>query len=176
MSRGVMIYSVPPERLRQALGSRASALKAGLKLGSDPQSQATARFVDEGAVPDCDAGVRIHAFERLCEYLGRSLPNRSVSPVKLEFLEKVDQELEQLSFCLGISKLIYGGGPLRLPPADDFPTVGHADERLVELADEQRRAGLLKSRDEEVESVFVELGDWIEVAAARKDMLVGFCY
>jgi hypothetical protein len=77
---------------------------------------------------------------------------------------------------VGISKLIYGGGPLRLPPADDFPTVGHADERLVELADEQRRAGLLKARDEEVESVFVELGHWIEVAAARKDMLVGFCY
>ncbi len=176
MSRGVMLYSVPPERLRQALGSRASALKAGLKLGSDPQSQATARFIDEGSVPDCDSGVRIHAFERLCEYLGRSLPNSSVSPVKLDFLEKVDQELERVSFCLSLSKLIYGGGPLSLPPADDFPTVGHADARLVELADEQRRAGLLKSGDEEIASVFAELSDWVEVAAARKDMLVGFCY
>ena len=176
MSRGVKVYSVPPERLRQALGSRASALKAGLKLGSDAQSQATARFIDEGTVPDCDAGVRIHAFERLCGYLGRSLPNRSVSPVKLEFLEEVDAELKQLRFCLGLSKLIYGGGPLRLPPADDFPTVGHADVRLVELAEEQRRTGLLKSGDDEVESVFVELADWIEVAAARKDLLVGFCY
>lgn len=176
MSRGVMIYSVPPERLRQALGSRASALKAGLKLGSDAQSQATARFIDEGSVPDCDAGVRIHAFERLCEYLGRSLPNSSVSPVKLEFLEKVDAELEQLSFCLNLSRLIYGGGPLGLPPADDFPTVGHADARRVELAEEQRQSGLLKSSDQEVESVLIELGDWIQVAAARKDMLVGFCY
>lgn len=48
--------------------------------------------------------------------------------------------------------------------------------RRVELADEQRRAGLLKSSDEDVEAVFVELGDWIELAAARKHMLVGFCY
>ncbi len=175
MSRGVMIYSVPPERLRQALGSRASALKAGLKLGSDPQSQATARFIDEVR---CRTAMRASAsaFERLCEYLGRSLPNSSVSPVKLEFLEKVDAELEQLSFCLSLSRLIYGGGPLGLPPADDFPTVGHADARRVELAEEQRQSGILKSSDQEVESVLIELGDWIQVAAARKDMLVGFCY
>jgi len=176
MSRGVMIYSVPPERLRQALGSGAAALKQGLKLGSDPQSLATARFIDEGSVPDCDPGVRIHAFERLCEYLGRILPNSSVSPVKLDFLDKVDAELEQASFCLTLSRLIYGGGPLGLPPADDFPTVGHADARRVELAEQQRRAGLLKAGDEDVESVLIELGEWVEVAAARKDILVGFCY
>jgi hypothetical protein len=176
MSRGMMVYCVPPERLTQALGSRAAALKQGLKLGNDVQSRATARFIDEGAVADCDPGVRIHAFERLCEYLGRALPNSSVSPVKLEFLDAVDAELTQASFCLTLSKLIYGGGPLGLPPADDFPTVGHADARLVELAEEQRRAGLLKSGDEDVANVLLELGDWIEIAAARKSMLVGFCY
>ena len=63
-----------------------------------------------------------------------------------------------------------------MPPADDFPTVGHADARRVELAEEQRQSGISKSSDQEVESVRIELGDWIQVAAARKDMLVGFCY
>lgn len=171
-----MIYSVPPARLDQALGSRASALKHGMKLADDPESQAAARFIDEGAVPDCDPGVRIHAFERLCDYLGRSLPNSSVSPVRLELLDVVDEELERVNFCLTMAKLIYGGGPLHLPWADDFPTVGHADARLVELADGQRRAGLLKSGNERVADVFVELSEWIEIAAARKDMLVGFSY
>lgn len=107
---------MPPERLRQALGSGSAALKHELKLGSDGQSLATARFIDEGSVPDGDPVDCIHGFERLCEYLGRSLPNSSVSPVKLEFLDKVDAELEQVSFCLRLSTLIYGGGPLGLPP------------------------------------------------------------
>jgi hypothetical protein len=171
-----MVYSVPPEELRRALGSRSTDLKKAMGLGKDPQSAAAERFIDAGAVTGGDPGVRIHAFEKICAHLGRLLPNGSVSPVRLEFLDVVDEELQRLGFALSLNGLIYGGGPLGLPPADDFPSVGHAEAERVARAEVQRREGLLDRIEGDAEDVMMDLSDWVEISAARKDMLVGFCY
>jgi hypothetical protein len=93
-----------------------------------------------------------------------------------DFLARLDRELALRQFPFTISKLIIGGGPAKLPWADDFPTVGHIEPMLVQVAAQFLKAHPLSSDAADIESAFVDVGDWVDVAASRGDMLVGFWY
>lgn len=174
MSRGVTVYSVSAH-LSHAIGSRDESIKNRLRA-EDPQQLAAARQLVDGVTPSSDPATVIHAFEIICQTMGRLVPSNSLSPLPADFLEIVDRELAQRRLPFTVSQLIMGGGPLRLPWAADFPTVGHVEAGVVQAAAQQLNAQPLTSENADIEGVIVDVGDWLEVAAPRGDMLVGFWY
>jgi hypothetical protein len=147
-----------------------------MDLGDDPQSQGVVDLID-GATSKQDAPTLIHAFERLCAHLGRRLSNQDLSPTQYSYMDVVDQALQQRGFPLLLSTVLMEGPPIALPEPDDFPTVGHASVDQVKtaarwLADHP----LVADDDPTLDGALYRLSEWIEFAAARGDMLVGFCY
>lgn len=175
MSRDVTVYSVAPDPLLRGLGSRSPSLKAALQAADEDQLRAARQLVD-GTTPTDPPPAVIHGFELLCRNAGRLVPSNGISPLHSDFLSRLDQELAVRQFPFTISKLIMGGGPARLPWADDFPTVGHVEPMLVQVAAQFLKVRPLSSNDSDIETAFADVTDWVEVATSRGDMLVGFWY
>jgi len=179
MSRSIVVYSVPPGPLGQAWGSRDAGLKRALAAAvgvETPEQVAAAHRLVDGLPPTHEAPAVIHGFELVCARFGRSLPNRSLSPAPSGFLDALERELKAQQFPFTIYRLIMGGGPLKLPWADDFPTVGHIDPGVVQAAAVRVQARPLTSPDPDLDAALAELGDWATIAAPPGDMLVGFWY
>jgi hypothetical protein len=69
-----------------------------------------------------------------------------------------------------------GRGPLKLPCADDFPTVGHVQPAVVLAAAARAQAQPLPSPNPDLDAAHSELGDGVATAAPRGDILIGFWY
>jgi hypothetical protein len=179
MSRSVVVYSVPPDPLGQAWGSRDAGLKRSLAAAAGaetPEQVAAAHRLVDGLPPTHEAPAVIHGFELVCARFGRTLPNRSLSPAPGDFLDALDRELKAQQFPFTIYRLILGGGPLKLPWADDFPTVGHIEPAVVQAAAVRAQDQPLTSPNPDLDAALFELGNWVATAAPRGDMLVGFWY
>jgi len=176
MSVSAVVYSVPPSKLLGAIGSKDAALKRALELGQDPQSRALAALIDGQPQPaKRSAATVIYGFERLCAHLGRSF-GCNFSPTDVDLLDKIDAELKGRGLPLSLSRLIYGPPPVPLPPPDDFPTVGHIEAARIQAAFAALPPDGLSSDDPRIDAVLFDLCEWLTIAAARKDMLVGFSY
>lgn len=174
MSRAVTIYSVPGAPLSTVVGSRDAKLKRA--LGGDPEQVAAAGQLLDGVELTQTPAAIIHGFELLCAHWGRALPSNSLSPTSTDLLERFEGELVARRAPLRIYRLIMGGGPLGLPWADDFPTVGHAPPDVVAAMAQYLAAHPLDSNDALLSDFFADLTDWVAVARPRGDTLVGFWY
>jgi hypothetical protein len=69
------------------------------------------------------------------------------------------------------------GPPVPLPESDDFPTIGHAGVELVKkAADWLANQPLVADDDTTLDGALYCFSEWVEYAAARGEMLVGFSY
>jgi hypothetical protein len=175
MSTAVVVYSVASGPLRAAFGSKSEPLKLKLRLGKDSKSVALRALID-GVPTSEDASTVLYAFERLCAHFGRQLPNASFSATRLGSLERIDAALKNAGMPFSVLTLIYGGAPVPLPQADDFPSVGCIDESSVRATAELIAKNGLSAEDPELDGALFDVSEWTEVAAARGDMLVGFSY
>jgi hypothetical protein len=172
----VVVYSVLPAKLFGAIGSGDAALKKELELGTDPQSRALAALIDgTPQAPKQQPSTALHAFEQLCGHFGRSF-TAGFSGTDTELFDKVDAELKAKALPLSLWKLVYGGAPIPLPPSDDFPPVGSLDAVSVASASASMPPDGLVSDDAKIDEALFDLTEWVAVAVARHDMLVGFSY
>ena len=86
-----------------AFGSKSEPLKLKLRLGKDPKSVALRALID-GTPTSEDASTVLYAFERLCGYFGRQLPNASFSS-NPDSLARIDAALK----AAGMPFFIDGG-------------------------------------------------------------------
>lgn len=176
MSVSGVVYSVPPGKLLGAFGSGDLSLKRALNLGKDPQSNAIAALIDGKPQPlKRRPALVLHGFERLCAHFGRSF-GCSFSPTDIDLLNQVDAELKAHRLPLSLMNLIYDPPPLPLPATDDFPTVGHIDAHRIQAAAADLPPDGLVSDDPKIDAILFDLSEWVVIAAARHDMLVGFSY
>jgi hypothetical protein len=86
------------------------------------------------------------------------------------------RDFERRKGAISVVDLIYGGPPVPLPRADDFPTVGGIDQLSVRVTAEWIAENGLRDDDAAIDEALFDISEWTEVAAARGDMLVGFSY
>jgi len=165
-----MVYAVDLAGLRSIVAGghrdRASELPDG----------SSARLLTEGrSVADpVEAG---HAVEALCRLLGRELPNGSVAPVPIDYLDAGDRSLADAGIHEDVrfGNLAFRGAPVAgIPRADDYPTIGFIEE--TSLAAEANRLGRVSADEPAVDDMLRELEDWAELAVATGRGLVGFMY
>ena len=126
-----------------------------------------------------------YALEALCDAFGTSLFNNPVSPFRGGFLEDVDNHLKANGVEM-VSALVYGGAPLGVPRAGEFPMIGHLTlERVRELSellggkDLKASTGVLERADVDRHGVIEAsemFRDWVDEALAHKQGLVAFFY
>ncbi len=113
------------------------------------------------------------AFEALCSLVGEGLSNVGFSPCKVAWYEQLDEVLADQRVPLRFADLIHRS-PLPIPPADDWPCVGHWG--LKDLAAVGPLAELLPHIDdpEVKESLATALG-WLRGATENPgSVIVGF--
>lgn len=75
-----------------------------------------------------------YCFKHICERYGESLDNSAWYPVTFDFVEETQAELSRQGVSedmFSIADLVWGGVPVRLPPIDDFPGIGHLPHTRV---------------------------------------------
>jgi hypothetical protein len=172
------IYTVSFDALRSARGSQDASLVKD--LGSRVSAE-VGKAVEELvlAAPGAyvsDKSALAFGEEALCGWLGQRLPCNSVSGTSLSRLETLDEALEKLGAPLKLFDLMYGGGALGLPWPDDFPSSGTRSAEQVAEAHRLFGAADLQSEDPAVDDILAEMGDWLEMAAAKQWGLIGFYY
>ena len=179
MSYGISVYCCDLERFAQMLHlDRIDETEAWLKregMRDDDRAHILAFIRGQPLKP---SHATHHAFERMIERLGRPLPNGFVSPIAHAVFAKVDACLANSKLPSALTALCFGGSPTGLSiTGDNDPGVGVWSAERVSAA--QRcfdERGLPETSDPDVEGVLTDISDWLEVAALRREGVVGYYY
>jgi hypothetical protein len=197
MSTGVYVYSVPPELIRAAPGSKQKKLlTAGrpLKEFFETIDEIAEDFDDEeeeGPPPKCEeafkqiingrpcdanfAYVYGYAYEGLCRALGAEVKS-SWAPIarSYEFFPKVDKALKALKIKLTVADLLGRGPLIAIPRPGDFPALGWwtADEmaeasRIFATLDLKKLDARRAKVVQPVADAVEDIREWITVASGR---------
>ena len=178
MSRGVMAYAVDLDQIRALLEVPSEQAMTRTMRGNDAAELEVLRTIVGGGAPVLPASEYAHMLERLCDRLGRTLPNNSLSPGSWQLLQSIVQTTPAAFVAQGLDtkKLFFGGPPVHLPAVEDYPVMGHLD--LPEL---RRVATLLESVDltssePEADDALADIADWVVMAVAANQGIVSFYY
>jgi hypothetical protein len=122
-----------------------------------------------------------YALELLCHFCGDRLANDLVYPLAIDQFEAIDRAWVQLglSDILKMSRLVYGGAPVRLPVIDDFPTIGYLTAAECELAnnrlfDEQGTPQFNLTSTIFPIPIVNQIANWISIAAEMQQGIICF--
>ncbi len=178
MSAGTLtIWAVDLARVRAVIGSRQQDWLARLERSDDPQPlrDAARSLVMRGGPPFLgDPRSLAIVLGDIVTAIGVRLPDNAGADLDFSLLESADAVLAREGVGIQASSLVFAGAPLPgFPEAESLPMLGHLS------AEEVRRAGavlatkILRAPDARVDHLLGELSDWVEVASARGESLVG---
>jgi hypothetical protein len=196
MGYGVMAYAIDDD-VWGVVGARSEELLRLCLRGAEDTIASIDEFVaDFGAVepplPDARTALRhlvmgepyhpragfayAYWFERLCEDGGQSLRNDAWMPIRMAFLEQVQEGLTSAGVTgVSINAIVFGGLPIALPAPDDFPGMGY-----VARADAPAQLAAIDAGDVSVvpdpyvREAIAQLRDWLRYCADSGRDLVCF--
>jgi hypothetical protein len=116
------------------------------------------------------------ALNAICWLLGTLMANAEVAPAAIQHFNAVDDVLRERGLADQVSmlQLIFGGAPLDLPPAEDFPSVGHLTPRAVHDAHRSLSTQDWSTAPDEVRPTLERLSSWVADASASREGIVCF--
>jgi hypothetical protein len=190
MSSSINVFVVDLDQLRGAIGARNEKLVAA--ICEDQESfLATIDDIDDEAELKCGEAVGHlicgtpsdeypgylygYALEAICRQLGRELEN--ICPIcgASDWLEEVDQALQDQKVPVALSMLVYGICPVEIPTPDDYPFIGSWPHESIPpaLAALQRLETF--GLDREMTETFQQIRSWLADAATTPGQaIMGF--
>lgn len=187
MSYGLMVYSVNLDTVRQRFGSGDEAVyRTLLEREEDAIYSAGDLFEDwkedddeigftalhhlvfdeEKTLP---GGLYAYVYKAVIKSYGTSLDNGPFYPASMEYLqENVQAALAATGATLRLNELILGQTLVRFPTPDDWPLCGLWEAEAVAQA-----APLVQAATNPALEV-AAIGEWLTLASARGDGIVGF--
>lgn len=184
---GLMTVLVPLADLERVMGSGDETIFADVKKRCDADVRRLGADALEGlgAIVDGSANVRERAphygygLELLCRMLGEPLGNEGFMPSSLERVQEIDRVLRAQDCRFATEDLALGRPPIRIPAADDFPSIGTVGPEAIASA----RAPDPETAPEQLRPALREVAAWIAraKALATEDpggrwALIGFWY
>jgi hypothetical protein len=193
MSYGFMVYSVDLDKFTAAFGSKDDKLRRMISGRFKGEFKSYDEDRDEGALPLRDAlrqlimgdaldprsgSTYAYACKLVCEHFGKFMPNAPLLPIRLQFIDDVDDALREMGVfeVVSLSKLAYRGLPLDLPPPDDFPMTGHMTSAEVRIARERLDAATYGGDHRDIAEAIDCIRDWLQAASDRGHAMVSFVH
>jgi hypothetical protein len=104
------------------------------------------------------------------------MDNADVAPAAIGHFEAVDQLLRERGLYDQVSRsqLVFGGPPLDLPPAEDFPAVGHMTSEMVLAAHRALVTQDWSTASEDPQPTLRLITAWIQEASDHREGIVCF--
>jgi hypothetical protein len=122
-----------------------------------------------------------YALELLCHFCGDILANNRVCPLSLDHFDEIDRAWAKIGLndILKMSRLVYGGSPIKLPVIDDLPTIGYLTAAECELANDRLfdDRGILQfdlTAPIFPIPVLNQIASWISIAAQMQQGIICF--
>jgi hypothetical protein len=182
-----MTVVVPLADLERIVGSGDETILADVKkrCAGDVERLGPDALEGLGAIVDGVANVRARApqygygLELACRMFGEPLDNGGFMPSSLDWVKEVDVVLRAQECRFAVEDLALGRPPIRIPAADDFPSIGTVGPDTIAAA----RAPDPEAGPEKMRPALREVAAWIVRAQtlAAEDpsgrwALVGFWY
>jgi len=178
---------IDPKRLRAVPGSRNRRLMTrvldGMKSLNPDWDDDPDRLKDEIALWEILDGRYSRPewyshygwmWSAVCDELGCSIPVSNFCPCGTEFLEWLGEQLRPHRVPLMMARLVVVP-PMRLPPPNDWPCVGHWTAAEMRRGAGPLRRAIPKLRDARAAEALEEVGGWLAAADKRPGhILVGF--
>jgi len=193
VSYGVVAYATDIDRIRRFVGSADEEVLAASRLrlrtasladllddygsGAPSPEDVLAQLINGGPYDDRIGFAYAYALEALIETYGAMLDNSAWYPAPLEWAKAVEQQFERLGASVPVERLVWGGSPVPLPRADDFPTIGHLEAEEVRALDlAVRSLDLSTVEDANLRASIHGIRTWFDNATRLSYGLVCFYY
>lgn len=176
---GIEVYSTDLDRVRAMLTAAAfESTRAWLEERGMAREDVEVlhRFV-RGQTAGSEYETLQMAVADLFVLVGRSLPNRAVTPYRLANVAATDEYLAGVRFPLRFADLVLRTNPLGAPMSPDGVQVGFWPwDQVAKAWTTFDWDGLATIGDPIVEITVYAIRDWLEIAYLRRESLVGYYF
>jgi hypothetical protein len=190
MSSSIYVYLVSTAQLKQGVGSGDGGLLSAIIIDQDDflaridEIDEEAEFICAEAVADlihgrtqeeCPEYLYGYALEAICAQVGKELANICPIVRASDWINDIDAQLVAAGVPVSLEMLVFGGSPVPIPTPEDYPCIGTWPAEKIPTALAAMNALDLSSFDDETETTFDQIKEWLKAAATKPgSSLIGF--